>query len=652
MKKLNKFLCSVLLCFAFSTKSFSADVDLNLSIIGLTLGSTLVSESIISVKVTYKTLLPDSSTFQELTYGPFPITDNAFAYYPSLGLLDFNLISFGPSLTFNPMFLDTRVQFQIELCNDGFAYEFPVKYFSENYKIPSGTTSPQSNPVILPDLYFDDIWGGIGVEDKPTFALRFSNESQNSFLNPILSGQDTVGFDFKFFANEGSVISGNLSGNTPTSFDSSFGLEEAISLEGSFRTPNNTSVFQNSIFTFEADTTKVKFGNSTPWGNSSPILYLGFENSVTALNLDSSKQIYFGAINYFPIWPTVSIQGGIPTDFFGGFGNYSNLQLNGNFQTSPNSISEIIAFFKVIDLAAYVIPQGSKKKNCTLNSVETDTLNNFPLKFSSSQPTSVLTNSNGETIGFLLDLWAKEQTLYQTFYQKDSLITNIADSSFGSPKVNWQSEISFPQGTVWSELDTFGVQIKSTYIFNQGDTLFAESLDTNSVYKYLNYHTACVGEFYNYLAGTEVITKGTGYFAGAKGLVTLSGMIFTNENNEHQISCDNYFRLTIPQIPDEILEGDFNQIQSFALSQNYPNPFNPKTVINYELQTMNYENAKLVIFNILGERVKEFVLSKPKGSVIWNGTNEFGKEVSSGVYFYKIIVNEKSSRVKKMVFLK
>ncbi len=326
--------------------------------------------------------------------------------------------------------------------------------------------------------------------------------------------------------------------------------------------------------------------------------------------------------------------------------------MNGKFEINQNSISEIIAFFKVIDLALYVSPQNSKKKNSNLNSVETDTLNNFPLKFSSTQPTSVLTNSNGETTGFLLDLWAKEQTLYQTFYQKDSLITNIADSSFGNQKVNWLSEISFPQGTVWSKLDTFGVLTKSTYIFSQGDTLFAESLDTTSVYKYLNYHIACIGEFYNYLAGTEVVTKGTGYFAGAKGLVTLSGMIFTNQNNEHQISSDNYFRLVVPQIPNKILEGNFNQIQDFTLNQNFPNPFNPTTVINYKLEITNYENAKLVIFNVLGERVKEFILDKSESSVVWNGTNNFGNQVSSGVYFYKIIANSKSSSVKKMVFLK
>lgn len=85
------------------------------------------------------------------------------------------------------------------------------------------------------------------------------------------------------------------------------------------------------------------------------------------------------------------------------------------------------------------------------------------------------------------------------------------------------------------------------------------------------------------------------------------------------------------------------------LSQNHPNPFNPKTVVSYELKTEN--SGRLEIFNVRGEKVKEFSLSESKGEVIWNGTNNFGKEISSGVYFYKLSTKD-FSEVKKMTFLK
>ncbi|KAA3606897.1 MAG: T9SS C-terminal target domain-containing protein [Calditrichaeota bacterium] len=92
--------------------------------------------------------------------------------------------------------------------------------------------------------------------------------------------------------------------------------------------------------------------------------------------------------------------------------------------------------------------------------------------------------------------------------------------------------------------------------------------------------------------------------------------------------------------------------KTFSLSQNYPNPFNPTTSINYELRITNYEKSRLVIFNVLGETVKEFELTKPQGTVVWNGTNFGNKQVSSGVYFYRIETGNKFSQTKKMVFIK
>ncbi|KAA3606896.1 MAG: T9SS C-terminal target domain-containing protein [Calditrichaeota bacterium] len=100
-----------------------------------------------------------------------------------------------------------------------------------------------------------------------------------------------------------------------------------------------------------------------------------------------------------------------------------------------------------------------------------------------------------------------------------------------------------------------------------------------------------------------------------------------------------------------IEENEFVSPELFQLSQNFPNPFNPQTLINYELGNWNYE-SKLVIFNILGEKVKEFTLSETQGTVVWNGTNFGNKQVSSGVYFYRIETGNKFSQTKKMVFIK
>lgn len=86
---------------------------------------------------------------------------------------------------------------------------------------------------------------------------------------------------------------------------------------------------------------------------------------------------------------------------------------------------------------------------------------------------------------------------------------------------------------------------------------------------------------------------------------------------------------------------------------NYPNPFNPTTTINYTLK----ENSKvsLNIYNIKGQKVKTLVdemLPAGQHSVIWNGDDEYGKPVSSGIYYYKLNVNGKTEAVKKCMLLK
>jgi flagellar hook assembly protein FlgD len=72
---------------------------------------------------------------------------------------------------------------------------------------------------------------------------------------------------------------------------------------------------------------------------------------------------------------------------------------------------------------------------------------------------------------------------------------------------------------------------------------------------------------------------------------------------------------------------------SYRLSQNYPNPFNPSTTVQFELPRLSKVN--LVIFDLLGRKVKTLVnksVAPGKYEVQWNGRNESGVPVSSGIY--------------------
>ncbi|MCF7793062.1 MAG: T9SS type A sorting domain-containing protein [Candidatus Cloacimonetes bacterium] len=72
---------------------------------------------------------------------------------------------------------------------------------------------------------------------------------------------------------------------------------------------------------------------------------------------------------------------------------------------------------------------------------------------------------------------------------------------------------------------------------------------------------------------------------------------------------------------------------------NYPNPFNPSTTISFDLTAKDAENAKIEIYNLKGQKVKTLpftVSQSPKVSVIWNGTDQTDKPVSSGIYLYRL----------------
>ncbi len=87
--------------------------------------------------------------------------------------------------------------------------------------------------------------------------------------------------------------------------------------------------------------------------------------------------------------------------------------------------------------------------------------------------------------------------------------------------------------------------------------------------------------------------------------------------------------------------------------RNFPNPFNPSTTISFSIPEES--KAELTVYNIKGQKVKTFTdeqYSKGNHSVVWNGDDEYGKPVSSGVYFYKLNVNNKTEAVRKCLLLK
>ena len=87
-----------------------------------------------------------------------------------------------------------------------------------------------------------------------------------------------------------------------------------------------------------------------------------------------------------------------------------------------------------------------------------------------------------------------------------------------------------------------------------------------------------------------------------------------------------------------------------ALQQNYPNPFNASTEIRYHIPEDG--RVTLKVFNTLGQRVRILADGEQKAgesSVAWDGRDDGGREVSSGMYFCRLKTNSFAKTIKMML---
>lgn len=107
----------------------------------------------------------------------------------------------------------------------------------------------------------------------------------------------------------------------------------------------------------------------------------------------------------------------------------------------------------------------------------------------------------------------------------------------------------------------------------------------------------------------------------------------------------NYEFSGVVQINTEIASA-------FQLYQNYPNPFNPATTISYSLSQAAHVN--LEVFNVTGQEIYKLVDSEQNAGsyvITWNGRNNAGRNVASGLYYYRL-ETEGFSQFRQMLLVK
>jgi hypothetical protein len=116
--------------------------------------------------------------------------------------------------------------------------------------------------------------------------------------------------------------------------------------------------------------------------------------------------------------------------------------------------------------------------------------------------------------------------------------------------------------------------------------------------------------------------------------------------------CKDSCEAIIDEHADVEEEESQANIGGFSLSQNYPNPFNPETAISFSLPEK--ASVSLVVYNVFGQKVRGLVSAiLPAGSykVTWDGTDDRGNKLASGLYFCRLSAGANIS-TSKMILMK
>jgi hypothetical protein len=150
----------------------------------------------------------------------------------------------------------------------------------------------------------------------------------------------------------------------------------------------------------------------------------------------------------------------------------------------------------------------------------------------------------------------------------------------------------------------------------------------------------------------------SGYFAAAYADLSRKAVVEAGDSSGEVVSGPFVHDVTLDSIRDAVVKvqmrlGDIIPEKS-ALLQNYPNPFNPETWIPFHLK--GEASVSIRIFNLSGQLIRTLDLGNMDAGVYvsrskaayWDGKNEAGEEVSSGIYFYTLQAGDFNS-TKKMV---
>jgi len=217
----------------------------------------------------------------------------------------------------------------------------------------------------------------------------------------------------------------------------------------------------------------------------------------------------------------------------------------------------------------------------------------------------------------------------------------LSPGSSGEFRLNLESEVSVA-----------GVQVSIEY--NPAQIQFTEvKKTTRSNNMILTYRDNSQGllKALLYTFGTSTIPAGQGSVLNLTGVVNPGVNPNDIRVNIKQVVLSDSAAVTIPTGDQPIVPT------RFGLGQNFPNPFNANTTIKYEVpfgQGGGQVMTSLKVYNILGQKVRTLVdapMFPGQYQIIWDGKDETGSQVASGMYFYRLKAGD-FNESRKMTLLK
>ncbi|MEJ2536372.1 MAG: T9SS type A sorting domain-containing protein, partial [Calditrichia bacterium] len=140
--------------------------------------------------------------------------------------------------------------------------------------------------------------------------------------------------------------------------------------------------------------------------------------------------------------------------------------------------------------------------------------------------------------------------------------------------------------------------------------------------------------------------------SGGTSPLQLDANDFFGATADDEMYFDDYYVRADTTVITGIGDGGVQVPKEFALYQNYPNPFNPTTTIRYDVKQST--EVKLVIYNMLGQEVRTLVNNRQDAgykTVVWDGLNNRGSRVASGIYIYRLQAGD-FVQARKMILMK